>query len=407
MISTLRRQSSCLPADCTAPEDYDYSRPTSENYRTDGREVVGNYADIRSKLDFDYHGCYTVARQKLQDIIILDSIGKGIVHERPWLIFTAGAMGAGKGHTLEWMSKKGYFLIPDIVHVDPDKFRTELPEWPGYLARDATTAGRSTHRESGYLVEIATEAAMTENKHVWVDGSLRDAEWYTQVFKQMRDRYPSFRIAILHVLASWETVQARAASRAQETGRVVPDAELRNSFEQVPDSVARLAPLADFVAHIENETHPRLVATLENGIENNVPGWKEITDRFATLAELSTNKEQIARWMDCLVETRPIVIFSRTTCSYSTKVKKILAEVAAASDIHTIELDIFTHQGGTPGAAGVAVGHILEVNTRQRTIPQVYIGGKHIGGCDAVSSLKENDQLAQAVKDAVQRSTPG
>ena len=31
-----------------------------------------------------------------------------------------------------------------------------------------------THREAGYCLEIAQEAALQARKHVWVDSSLRD-----------------------------------------------------------------------------------------------------------------------------------------------------------------------------------------------------------------------------------------
>ena len=44
-------------------------------------------------------------------------------------IFTAGAMGAGKGHTVAWMDQHNYFPVEDITHIDPDAFRMQFPEW--------------------------------------------------------------------------------------------------------------------------------------------------------------------------------------------------------------------------------------------------------------------------------------
>lgn len=63
--------------------------------------------------------------------------------------------------------------------------------------------------------------------------------------------HPAYRIAILYVYASKELVLERARQRAKETGRVVPEADIRDSLYRVPRTVAVLMPKADFVAHIE------------------------------------------------------------------------------------------------------------------------------------------------------------
>ncbi|CAM9679919.1 unnamed protein product [Discosporangium mesarthrocarpum] len=95
-------------------------------------------------------------------------------------------MGAGKSHTISWMSEQGLFPLPDIVIIDPDQFKAEFPEWPGYCRFNQTEAGRLTRKESGYLVELAQEVAMAEQKNIWCDGSLRDGVWYEQVFQSIR-----------------------------------------------------------------------------------------------------------------------------------------------------------------------------------------------------------------------------
>ena len=100
------------------------------------------------------------------------------------------------------------FYLLNILNMDPAMSWIPLQ----YLRRDPSTAGYLTHREAGYCVEIATEAALQASKNVWVDGSLRDSGWYTQVFSKIRQDHPQYRIAILHVSASWETVKARAES---------------------------------------------------------------------------------------------------------------------------------------------------------------------------------------------------
>ena len=55
--------------------------------------------------------------------------------------YTAGAMGAGKSHTIRWLADNGFFTLPNVVKVDPDAFRQELPEWDTYKRSDQETAG--------------------------------------------------------------------------------------------------------------------------------------------------------------------------------------------------------------------------------------------------------------------------
>jgi ribosome-binding ATPase YchF (GTP1/OBG family) len=73
---------------------------------------------------------------------------------------------------------------------------------------------------------------MRLNKNVWVDGSLRDAEWYDRVFKQIRRQHPHYSIAIIYVYASAETVFARARKRGEETGRFVAEEEILDSMRR-------------------------------------------------------------------------------------------------------------------------------------------------------------------------------
>ena len=47
-------------------------------------------------------------------------------------------------------------------------------------------AGLFTQKESGFIQEIAQEAALGANCNVWVDGSLRDHKWYAAMFADIR-----------------------------------------------------------------------------------------------------------------------------------------------------------------------------------------------------------------------------
>ena len=199
-------------------------------------------------------------------------------------------MGAGKGHTLNWLHDESLFVLHRIVHCDPDLFKATLPEWPGYVARDKLTAGAHCHRESGMLVELAMEAALAGSMHCWVDGSLKDGEWYRHVIEDVRMRYPHYSIAILEVQAATDAIFARVAKRAEATGRDVPPEDVLDSIERVPKSVAQLCDLVSFYARLDNSTDdgaPQLTKYCDHDLcylmrtpEEIRKGWAEIRRRF-------------------------------------------------------------------------------------------------------------------------------
>jgi hypothetical protein len=121
------------------------------------------------------------------------------------------------------------------------------------VSSDPSVAGEMTRKESGYIVEILTEAALLSGKNVLVDGSLRDVVWYSGYFERLRRDYPNLRIAILSVEAGEEAVLERARKRGSETGRVVPEELLMDAIKQVPESVRVLREKVDYCAVLGNE----------------------------------------------------------------------------------------------------------------------------------------------------------
>ena len=95
------------------------------------------------------------------------------------------------------------------------------------------------HRESGYLQEIVQEVSMMQCQHVWVDGSLRDGQWFSKIFDELRERFPNYRVAIFFVNTSEEVAWKRCEARAKATGRSVPKDLFLDSLHS-PDHVLRM-----------------------------------------------------------------------------------------------------------------------------------------------------------------------
>eukprot|EP00434_Breviolum_minutum_P003629 symbB.v1.2.003196.t1/scaffold158.1/size292703/9 len=262
----------------TAPS-YDYSKPTCDNYCEDALKFYGSFRKIRELRDYSYHVNYTKARQGWQDEAIKSVISRAVEQPAPWLVYTCGPMGVGKGYTLSWMSQHGFFPLENIVHIDPDAFKMMMPEWPDYVARDRDCAGTMCHKESSFMVEVAQAAAMEKRQNIWVDGSLRDATFYEQVFRRIRHTHPHYRISIFYINASEQAIRQRIKVRAEQTGRDVPEHLIVASLQAMDKSLNTLTPLCDFVARINNEGHePTLVAFETVDTKGN---WRVISDRFA------------------------------------------------------------------------------------------------------------------------------
>jgi len=280
--ATMRRTISGI-----VPVNFDYSLSTRDNYLDPEAPHVGRYSSIRASLDEAYHGQYCRARQVLQDELISD-VNRRIKggQASPWIIFTAGAMGAGKSHVFSWMAERGVVPMQEVQIIDPDVFKAALPEWPGYLEREPLEAGFHTRKESGYLTEIAFEVALRERKHVWVDGSLRDGEWYREEFQRIRRQHPGYHIAIVHVVADRSVVYRRVAERAKVTGRIVPECEIEDSLTRVPASIELLAPLTDFLAVVDNsdDHSPTLCEYCDleacHTVELGCEAWTEFSSRL-------------------------------------------------------------------------------------------------------------------------------
>lgn len=263
----------------TVPDDFDFGKPTSVNYTDKGSAFVGDFADIRRGRDYSYHAKYSEERQMWQDHAI-HTVIEHITHQHaPWLVYTCGPMGVGKGYALSWMSRNGFFPMESIAHVDPDGFKQMMPEWCTYVERNRSTAGSMCHAESTFMMEIAQLAAMQKRQHVWIDGSLRDADFYSEQFLEMRAEFPHYRIAIFYVDAPEEIIRQRIKERAQKTGRDVPEHLIKASLSAMDRALNKLTPLCDFVARIDNGGSVPVLRSFET--INNSGSWNLIKERFS------------------------------------------------------------------------------------------------------------------------------
>lgn len=268
------KQESWPPRDSS--RNFDWDHPTYEVYFDPKfSDFTPDFKQARKQLDYSYHRNPAKARQELQDVILHRVVqaatqeGTGqdsnsdkkeekedkvvCTKRRPWIVFSAGSMGVGKGYVMSTLQERGLFPMDELLHVDPDMIKAELPEMAGYLQKDPINAATKVHRESTQMADVLLEHALGQRLPTLVDGSLKDVDYYKSLMTRIKREFPEYQLAILHVTASPEIIRSRAQSRAEKTGRAIPEELLEDSIAQVPKSVEALSKYVDVAYTIANE----------------------------------------------------------------------------------------------------------------------------------------------------------
>ncbi|KAG8234723.1 hypothetical protein J437_LFUL014831, partial [Ladona fulva] len=89
-----------------------------------------------------------------------------------------------------------------------------------------------------------------------------------------------------------------------------------------------------------------------------------------------------------LISANTVMVFSKSYCSFCRKVKDLF--MREQIPYHSIELDLMEKEG-------TLIQEALERMTKQRTVPNVFIRGEHVGGCDVTESIYRDGTLLERV----------
>lgn len=92
-----------------------------------------------------------------------------------------------------------------------------------------------------------------------------------------------------------------------------------------------------------------------------------------------------------LISSDAVFVASKSYCPYCTRAKNLLSSLDVAH-IKIVELDEVDD--------GADLQDALEEITGQRTVPNIFIGGKHIGGNSDLQALDASGKLKGLLKDA-------
>ncbi|KAK4794874.1 hypothetical protein SAY86_012868 [Trapa natans] len=106
-----------------------------------------------------------------------------------------------------------------------------------------------------------------------------------------------------------------------------------------------------------------------------------VSDSSASSSSFGSRLEDTVK---STVSENPVVVYSKTWCSYSSEVKALFRKIGVEPLV--IELDEL-------GPQGPQLQRVLERLTGQYTVPNVFIGGEHIGGCTDTVKLHRKGEL--------------
>ncbi|KAK4523789.1 hypothetical protein GAYE_SCF00G1685 [Galdieria yellowstonensis] len=98
----------------------------------------------------------------------------------------------------------------------------------------------------------------------------------------------------------------------------------------------------------------------------------------------SRTVEEIQR----LIASAFVVVFSKSWCPFCDRVKQLFRSLGVSFKV--IELDQEKN--------GSAIQSALYELTKQRTVPNVFINGQHVGGCDQVMQLERKGTLKKLLE---------
>jgi len=107
------------------------------------------------------------------------------------------------------------------------------------------------------------------------------------------------------------------------------------------------------------------------------------------------------QFVDDLTEKTPVVMFALEWCEFCWSARNLFAAMGVPYE--AVDLDAVAYQDGDRGNK---IRAVLAQHTGSPTIPQIYIGGRHIGGCTELFDLQRSGELTTALQDMGVSHTP-
>ena len=222
--------------------------------------------------------------------------------------------------------------------------------------------------------------------------STHDSPFYTRTVAAIQDR--EAKEARQHALTEEIERLERVERLQREHDAAVSEAALKEQKPIVPDTSSK-STSGKSVAGRKMMNDGKVVHG--GSSKDTVDGVAKVGNvgpqsSHAVVGEKEESEEErkVQAELNDILKKGPIIIFSKSYCPYSRKAKHILLDLYDISPPpYVVELDQHDLGSGLQG--------LLATMTGRRTVPNVLINGKSIGGGDDVQELDEDDKLASTV----------
>ncbi|KAJ5112177.1 hypothetical protein N7532_000222 [Penicillium argentinense] len=204
---------------------------------------------------------------------------------------------------------------------------------------------------------------------------IQNQEFYQSTLKAMRAKEAAKKETPQQpIVRPGENAQGAPAGSANIERPAVPAAK---------DKVVAGTPEMEDIP-IAGRTKMTVPKNKDQGVQDSSRGSEKTEEEVVDHTEAKSELNDI-------LKRAPVIIFSKSYCPYSKRAKHILLDRYSISPKpFVVELD--QHPIG-PG-----LQDLLAQNTGRRTVPNVLVNGKSIGGGDDIAALDQSDELASTLR---------
>ncbi len=141
----------------------------------------------------------------------------------------------------------------------------------------------------------------------------------------------------------------------------------------------------------------------EIAISRSTPGFRFDVPSVCRLPEAANRKpgpafaidDEARSFVEEVIRDNPVVMFALEWCEFSWAVRKLFAKLGIAYE--SVDLDSVAFQRQD---VGVKIRAVLRERLGSPTIPQVFIGGRHIGGCTELFDAVQDGSIEALLTEA-------
>lgn len=113
------------------------------------------------------------------------------------------------------------------------------------------------------------------------------------------------------------------------------------------------------------------------------------------LPPASSVDESVLRWFEGVVRdpAQPVVAFTLAWCEFSWSLRRLFERIGLPFRVVELDAPPLREAG-----LDLQLRALLHIRTGQPTLPQVFVGGRYLGGCTETMAAFRNGELARRVE---------